>query len=239
MMSSSLALGFDHGHALLSEVLKKYVVIEGAQALVDYQALKQAPALLDKYLSELSTVSENDYKNFSQNQKLAFLINAYNAYTLKLMRDNWPTKSIKDLGSFFTTPWKKEIFDLLGKKRSLDWIEHETIRKDFKEPRIHFAVNCASLGCPPLRAEAFVATKLQQQLEEQARIFLNDPRENRIENAKVKLSKIFDWYGSDFATNKQDLIKHLNQWRDEKFPLDAKIDFLKYNWDANVVGAKE
>lgn len=238
-MVSSVAAAFDHTHTLLSEVLKQHLVTEGAQTLVDYQSLKQAPAPLDKYLNELGAVSEHDYKNFSQDQKLVFLINAYNAYTLKFMRDNWPTKSIKDLGSFFTSPWKKEFFDLLGKKRSLDWIEHETIRKNFKEPRIHFAVNCASLGCPPLRAEAFVADKLGQQLEEQARIFLNDQRENRIENGIVKLSKIFDWYGSDFASNNQDMIKKLNQWRNEKFPLNAKIDFLEYGWDANVVGAKE
>lgn len=233
------ARAFDHSHGAFTNILKKRVNTLGAQTLVDYKGLKNNPEQLDNYINSLAAISESEYKDFSADQRLAFLINAYNAYTLKLMRDNWPVKSIKDLGGFFSSPWKKEIFPLLGKKRSLDWIEHDTIRREFDEPRIHFAVNCASLGCPPLRAEAFEASKLEIQLEEQARIFLNDQHENRLEGSTTKLSKIFDWYGKDFATNEKELVGVLNQWRDQKFPENSKIEFLDYGWDANVVGAKE
>jgi len=233
------AQAFDHSHTPFNKVLEKYVRSQGAQTLVDYQGLKESPESLNGYLNNIGSVTESEYQNFSADQRLAFLINAYNAYTLKLMRDNWPVDSIKDLGSFFSSPWKKEIFPLLGKKRSLDWIEHDTMRRRFDEPRIHFAVNCASLGCPPLRAEAFEASKLDVQLDEQARIFLNDRNENRIEGNTIKLSKIFDWYGKDFATNEKELVGVLNQWRDQKFPENSKIEFLDYGWDANVVGAKE
>ncbi len=232
LMSLNL-MAFDHDHSKLSIILTEFVKIEGPKTSVDYTGLKKDPRALDAYLKELSQVKKSKYDQFTSDQKLSFLINAYNAFTLKLMRDNWPTDSIRDLGSIFSSPWKKEFFSLLGEERSLDWLEHEVIRKEFDEPRIHFAVNCASLSCPSLRAEAFIASKLDAQLEEQAKSFLNDPVKNKLVRNKVMLSKIFYWYGKDFTKNGQNLISVLNQWRSVKFPTDGKIDFLEYKWTPN------
>tara|TARA_R110000868_G_scaffold110286_1_gene298968 strand:+ start:5304 stop:5996 length:693 start_codon:yes stop_codon:yes gene_type:complete len=226
-------MAFDHEHLAFSKVLSENVVTDGAQTLVRYSHLKKNPAKLDAYLKTLSSVKKSDYAGFSHDQQLAFLINAYNAFTIQLMRDNWPVKTIKDLGGLFSSAWKKEFFVLLGQKRHLDWIEHEVIRKDFNEPRIHFAVNCASIGCPPLRAEAFSAKVLDRQLEEQAKIFLEDNLKNKYENGEAKLSKIFDWYGSDFTKDGGDLLVALNKWREKKFPSNAKIIFLNYDWAPN------
>lgn len=230
---------FDHEHTALSKILSEVLTIEGAQTSVNYTQLKKMPRQLDEYLSTLSSLKKSKYDLFSEDQKLAFLINAYNAFTLKLMRDAWPVKSIRDLGSIFTNPWKKEFFTLLGQSRTLDWIEHEVIRKEFDEPRIHFAVNCASIGCPALRQEAFIASKLDSQLEEQAIIFLNDESKNTFKKGKVYLSKIFDWYGSDFIKKEKNIIIVLNKWRSQKFPKEAKIDYLDYDWSANSFESKK
>ncbi len=227
------AFSFDHEHLNFSKILAQDVSVSGAQTMVNYKNLKKNPVQLDEYLKTLSAVKKSEYDSFSSSQQLAFMINAYNAFTIKLMRDHWPVKSIKDLGGLFSSAWKKEFFSLLGQKRHLDWIEHEVIRKDFNEPRIHFAVNCASMGCPPLRQEAFRASAIDHQLEEQAKLFLNDTTKNKYENGEAKLSKIFDWYGSDFTKDGGDLINALNQWREKKFPSNAKITFLNYDWAPN------
>ena len=227
------AFGFDHDHTVLSKILSESLKVDGAQTLVNYKQLKKTPRQLDAYLETLSSLKKSEYDRFTRDQKLALMINAYNAFTLKLMRDAWPVKSIRDLGSLFTNPWKKEFFKLLGQERHLDWIEHEVIRKEFNEPRIHFAVNCASIGCPTLRQEAFIASKLDSQLEEQAKIFLNDESKNTIKNGKSYLSKIFEWYGDDFIKEEKNILIVLNQWRDDKFQESSKIDYLDYDWAAN------
>ncbi|MFM8313131.1 MAG: DUF547 domain-containing protein, partial [Deltaproteobacteria bacterium] len=134
------------------------------------------------------------------NEKLAFLINAYNALTIKWILQHYPVKSIKDTGGFLSSPWKKKFFKLFGEEQSLDGIEHGILRKDFQEPRIHFAVVCASKGCPALKGEAYTAAKLEEQLESSARNFLRDSERNyyNAEENRFFLSKIFDWYGDDF-----------------------------------------
>ncbi len=231
-------MAFDHEHSKFSILLSEYVEIEGPKTSVNYTGLKENPKALDNYLKDLSQVRKSTYDQFTDDQKLSFLINAYNAFTIQLMRDNWPTDTIRDLGSIFSSPWKKEFFTLLGEERSLDWIEHEVIRKEFEEPRIHFAVNCASLSCPSLRAEAFIATKLDAQLEEQAKSFLNDPIKNKLVGKKAMLSKIFDWYGKDFTKKDKNLIRVLNKWRDIKFPESGEIGFLNYEWTPNSFEVK-
>lgn len=233
LLLSFRSFAFDHDHTVLSKILSEALKVEGAQSLVNYKQLKKTPRQLDAYLETLSNLKKSEYDSFSKDQKLAFMINAYNAFTLKLMRDAWPIKSIRDLGSIFTNPWKKEFFKLLGQDRHLDWIEHEVIRKEFNEPRIHFAVNCASIGCPTLRQEAFIASKLDSQLEEQAKMFLNDKSKNTIKNGKAYLSKIFEWYGDDFIKEEKNILIVVNQWRDDKFKEDSKIDYLDYDWAAN------
>ncbi|MEO0336933.1 MAG: DUF547 domain-containing protein, partial [Pseudomonadota bacterium] len=193
-------VGFDHSHKLFTEVLGNFVIVSGAKSTVNYKGLKKSPSQLNSYLGQLSAVSKKDYAKFSKEQKMAFLINAYNGFTLKLIIDNYPVKSIKDIGGLFSSPWKKEFFKLLGGDMYLDKIEHKILRKKFKEPRIHFAVNCASIGCPALRGEAFTADRLNVQLEEQAKIFLRDSSRNSIKKSKkeIHLSKIFDWFDGDF-----------------------------------------
>ncbi len=196
---------FDHTHAPWTALLKKHVVVlRGGQATqVRYAGFSRDRKLLQAYLGTLSAVSESAFKSFSTVQQQAFLINAYNAYTVELILTKYPDlASIRDLGSLLATPWKRKWVSLLGTTVSLDDIEHEMLRKRgrYDEPRIHFAVNCASIGCPALREEAFVGERLEAQLEEQTVRFLSDRSRNRYnaERTRLDVSKIFDWYGEDF-----------------------------------------
>jgi hypothetical protein len=203
LFSTGAHAAFDQSHSKLTAVLKAHVVwINGGSASqVDYAAIKDDPSLLMEYLSEVAAVTEKQYRGFSKAEQLAFLINAYNAYTIEFILTEYPDiESIKDLGSLFSSPWKKKLFPLLGAKRSLDEIEHGMIRKPgvFDDPRIHMAVNCASIGCPALRNEAYVADHLDAQLDDAVRRFLSDRSRNRADQKGLWVSKIFDWYAEDF-----------------------------------------
>ncbi|RLA64459.1 MAG: DUF547 domain-containing protein [Epsilonproteobacteria bacterium] len=189
---------FDLTHKSYNDLLKKVVSRRGNQTLVDYKGLKKDPVVFNKYLGELSRVKRSEFSSWNKNDQLAFLINAYNAFTLKLIIDNYPVKSIKKIGSFFSSPWKKKFFKLFAEKMSLDQIEHGMIRANYKEPRIHFAVNCASIGCPNLGPFAFTGPKLDQQLNESSRLFVQDSEKNHFKNNTLYASKIFKWYGGDF-----------------------------------------
>ena len=192
--------------ALLSEHVK--TIDSGASTQVDYKGFKQNSNRLTEYLNALAKVEKSTFERWDKADQLAFLINAYNAYTIDLILTEYPEiDSIRDLGGFFSSPWKKEVAPLLGKTLTLDEIEHELIRgqsqntKGYNEPRIHFAVNCASIGCPALREEAYVGEKLDSQLDAQTKRFLADTSRNRMNGNTLKLSKIFDWYGEDFENN--------------------------------------
>ena len=230
---------FDHTHQSFDQVLKKHVKSEAFSTQVNYQALRADSKELEQYLSSISAVSRKDFDNFSQDQQLAFLINAYNAFTLKLIIDNYPVKSIKQLGSWLKTPWKKVFFTLLGKKTYLDHIEHDLIRKNFNEPRIHFAVNCASIGCPALRAEAYLADRLEQQLESATKNFLNDSSRNYYDPASktLYLSKIFSWYAGDFNKAQGSVQSFVAPYYSKQSSpselSQAKIKYLDYDWDLN------
>jgi len=179
-------------HSLYGELLEKYV----KNGVVDYQGFKNEEAELDRYLKVLEQV---DTKNLSRNEQFAFYVNAYNAWTIKLILSGYPgVKSIKDLGSLFKSPWKKRICRIDGDVISLDDIEHNILRPRFKDPRVHFAVNCASKGCPPLRSEPYRGSVLDQQLDEMGRSFINNSDRNRLEGRTLYVSKIFDWFGEDF-----------------------------------------
>ena len=236
------AFAFDHSHAQFDKVLKDVVVQTGKFSRVKYQDLKKNPKLLEEYLAALSAVQQSEFKGFQENERLAFLINAYNAFTLKLIIDNYPVKSIKEIGGIFSSPWKRKFFKLLGEDFHLDRIEHDIIRKDFDEPRIHFAVNCASIGCPPLAPFAFVAAKLDEQLEQVTLNFISDSSQNRWNAAKrsFEISSIFKWYGSDFNR------KHTNhgaflatkmglpaETRKDALAGRVKYDYLDYDWSLN------
>ena len=199
------ASAFDHAHSAWNALLKQSVVVspEGNSSRVDYAAFKRNQDALRLYLDDLSAVKQAEYHTWTREQQLAFLINAYNGYTIQLLLTKYPDlQSIKDLGSLLQSPWKKEFFALLGARRSLDAVEHGMIRAPgaFDEPRIHFALNCAAAGCPMLRNEAFVADRLEVQLDDSARRFLADRTRNRYDPAsrRLEVSSIFDWYRADF-----------------------------------------
>jgi len=231
-LAAPLLAGLDHSHALFTDVLKKHVKAEG----FDYAALNKDPDKLGAYLVNLSEVTQAEYKGWGDDQKKAFLINLYNASTLKLIVDNYPLKSIKDTGD----PWKQKRVKIFGGMVSLDHIEHEMLRKDFGDPRIHFGVNCASVGCPALRAEAFQESKLDTQLDEQARKFLNDSSMNRVDAKAgvLHLSSIFDWFKADFVKKSGSVEKFIAPYlseADRKAVLsgDLKIKYTEYDWSLN------
>ena len=197
------------GHAALpdhqtwNKLLNKHVtLLRGGQASeVDYAGMARDRELLQEYLGGLSQVSLAEFDLAPPTTQLAFLINAYNAWTVELILTKYPNlESIKDLGSLFRSPWSREFIPILGKTRSLDDIEHKLIRGSdrYRDPRIHFAVNCASIGCPALRNEAYSAKNLDMQLQDQLRLFLSDRSRNRLEKGELQVSSIFKWYREDF-----------------------------------------
>ena len=203
----STAQGFDHEHAAWTALLKKHVVLVdgGKSSQVQYAGFQLERAALKSYLGSLSKVTRQEFDGWSKAQQAAFLINAYNAHTIDKILMRFPDiKSIWDFGKIFGNPFKDRFFTLLGRESSLDQIEHETLRKPgaYDEPRVHFAVNCASIGCPMLREEAYVAARLDAQLEEQARRFLSDRTRNRYngEAGRLEVSKIFEWFKEDWTS---------------------------------------
>ncbi len=203
MIRPGLAADFDHSQ--LNGLLEKYVSSSngGSSTKVDYAGIKQSQADLSRYLERTALVSAQSFDAWPKSEQLAFLINVYNARTIELVLEGYPgITSIKDLGSILSSPWSKEFVPVLGKTRSLDDIEHQLIRGSgrYNDPRIHFAVNCASIGCPALRAEAYSADRLDVQLEDQTLKFMSDRSRNRIKDGTLELSSIFKWYGKDFET---------------------------------------
>jgi hypothetical protein len=227
---------FDHTHIRWDNILSKYTKIVGKQTLVNYQSLKRNMGELNLYLKELENLGQHEFDTFTKKEKLSFWINAYNAYTFQIILKNYPIKSIKEIksGFFSSGPWGKEFIKLFGKKISLDFIEHKTIRKNFHEPRIHFAVNCASIGCPSLLTSAFTATKLEQQLQQAALNFVSNQTKNSLKGKTLYLSKIFKWYGDDFKQKyggyQKFVIKTL-RLPNKVYP----VEFNEYNWSLNQV----
>lgn len=233
LLISFNSFAFDHTHEQWSKVLKTNTIEKSGQVLVKYKQLKKHPEELFAYIEQLEDVSKDEFKKFSHSQKLAFWINAYNAYTIQLVIKNYPAKSIKDIGGLFSSAWGIDFINLLGKKMSLDDIEHKTIRKNFKEPRIHFAVNCASISCPSLLQEAYNAEHLNSQLEFSAKRFLTNSNKNYY-NKKEKayyLSKIFKWYGADFNAKYKGYMRYIQKYL--KAPKNTPVEWLDYDWTLN------
>jgi hypothetical protein len=244
--------GFDHSYAAWDALLKKHVrwLPDGKQSRANYKGFATDRAALKAVLDTMSAVPKATFDGWSKPQQMAFLINAYNAFTVEIILTKYPDiKSIKELGLFNRGPWKNEFFTLLGSKRHLDWIEHEQLRPIYKEPRIHAAVNCASIGCPALRDEAFTAAKLEAQLEDGMRRFMGDRTRNRVKGDKVEINSIFKWFREDFEKghggfNKIEdmLAKYAEQLSDvpaEQAALKAKtlsVSHLDYDWSLNDVG---
>lgn len=236
------AWAFDHAHTAWAKVLKASVVESARDSRVDYQKIKTTPADLNDYLAQVEAVSAGEYLKFSNSEKIAFLINSYNAQTVKLVVDHYPVKSIRKIGGLFSNPWKMKFFSLIGEKQSLDHIEHEILRKNFEEPRIHFALVCASKSCPPLRNVPYLGSRLEKQLSDAETRFLTDPVKNRIEmgSATIYLSSIFKWYGGDFEKKFGSLKVYLGtrMTHDPKIRAvvespSTKIEYLDYDWSLN------
>lgn len=236
------ATAFDHSYKKWNKTLTEAVVVDGLESRVRYRALQKSPQELNSFLEDIQALSRKSFDAFSQDQKLAFLINAYNALTLKLILDHYPVDSIKDIGSVFRSAWKIKFFRLFGEQSHLDNIEHDMVRKWFNEPRIHFALVCASKGCPALANEAFTEKNLESKLEAGAINFLRDKTRNRYLPAekKLEISSIFKWYGGDFEKNSNTLIAFLapriteNQ-ADQAIIRSGKasLTYLDYDWSLN------
>jgi len=209
-------------HADWNTLLKKYVTDEGN---VDYKNFKNDISSLDAYLKQLAENAPAG--SSSKKERLAYYINLYNAATVKLILDNYPTKSIKDINK----PWGKKWVRVGNTTYSLGNIEHKILRK-MNEPRIHFAINCASYSCPKLLNAAFTATNMETLLQKATNEFINDTKRNKISTNKVQLSNIFKWYKKDFTGNGT-LIEYLNTYLTSKINDNAKIDYLKYDWSLN------
>ena len=251
---------FDHSHKAFDTLLKKHIVVlqGGKASQARYAGFKQDEAALKAYTDSLSKVGLAEFNGWSRPQQMAFLINAYNALTVQFILTRYPDlKSIKDLGGTFSSPWKQRFFKLLGSDAHLDQIEHEILRKKgvYDEPRVHYAVNCASIGCPALREEAFTADKLDAQLEEQTLRFLSDRSRNRYnaQNEALEVSKIFDWFKEDWQSGfrgigkDQSPVTSREQYfgkyakllsdkaEEQKLIADGKVSirFLDYDWNLN------
>jgi len=248
LLISQGALALDQSYEKYGALLKAHVhwSADGHSSVVDYAGLKRERPALKAVLNEFSAVTSQTFAGMKREQQMVFLINAYNAFTLDLILSKYPDlKSIRDLGSFFRSPWQQSFFRLLGEKRTLDWIEHDRLRPGYKEPRVHFAVNCASIGCPALRPEPFVADQLEAQLQDQARRFLSDRSRNRYDASRNTLyvSKIFDWFVEDFEADgtlkdwlaaRADLLTESAADHARVKQKNFKIDYLDYDWSLNV-----
>lgn len=241
MISFGHAADFNQTHEKLDAILKQDV----ADGWVDYVALKGKPRPLAEYLDQVAAVKESDFNHWPEKERFAFLINLYNATTLKLIIDHYPVASIKDIGGFFKGPWKQEVVRLFGNVTTLDNLEHGIIRKQYHDPRAHFALVCAAKGCPPLRSEAYVASRLEEQLNDQARVFLGQTAKNRVDagSHSLYLSPIFKWFSGDFEAKSGSVLKFLEPYFPEKDrkALAAggfKIRYSDYDWSLNDKSSK-
>jgi len=226
MAGPAMAQTFDHAHAQFTDILQARV----ADGAVDYAALKADEQALNDYLDTLAAVPEAQFKTWTEAQQIAFLANLYNASTLRLILDHYPLKSIKKIGSIFKGPWDQPAVRLFGETITLNNLEHDILRKDYKEPRLHMALVCAAKGCPPLRSEAYTAEKLDKQLDDQSRTFLSSPAGLLIDRKKgvASISSIFKWYGSDFPSVPAFIEEQTGESTD-----GLKIRYLSYDWSLN------
>lgn len=199
--------------------LKKYVSASGNVA---YKKIKKND--LDVIVKEFQAAVPQ--KSWTKNEQLAFWLNAYNLFTIKLIVDNYPLKKITDLDK--GKPWDVKRIDLDGKKYSLNDIENEIIRPTFKDARIHFAINCAAKSCPPLLNTAFIASNVQSLLEQRTKAFIIS-KANVLAEKNVKVSKIFDWYKVDFGN----ISTFLSKYSTVKVSKDAKVEYAEYDWSLN------
>ena len=253
LLASLPALALDHSHKAWDDLLKRHVRYApgGNASRVDYAGFARERAQLNAVLGEYQKVTRAEFDAWTKPQQQAFLMNAYNAFTVEKILKRYPDiKSIRDYGTVFGNPWKDKFFTLFGEPSSLDFIEHETLRKEgaYDDPRVHVSVVCASIGCPMLRNDAFVADRLDAQMEDGMRRFLSDRARNRYnaETRKLEVSKIFDWYGKDFEKGHKgyssvkatlaryaDLLADRTEDRAAIREQKVEVAFLDYDWGLN------
>ncbi|UTV27432.1 DUF547 domain-containing protein [Photobacterium atrarenae] len=217
-------------HSRWQQLLDKYLVTQPTQTLFRYRQVSDSDRYeLGRYVRDLS---QSDPRQLNRREQFAYWVNLYNALTVKLILDNYPVSSITKLGGLFSFgPWDEEVITINGKALTLNDIEHRILRPIWQDPRIHYVVNCASLGCPDLQPQAFTAANAEALLEQSAKRFINSDKGVAVRGNRVRLSSIYDWYGSDFGTRAQ-LQRHLNRYRDGK-PVTLNSVSYDYNWALN------
>ena len=218
-------------HNTWTVLLRKHVSPEGK---VNYAGFIRDKQAVQEYLDLLSA-NHPDEQTWSRAAQMAYWINAYNAFTVKLIMDHYPVGSIKDIKKgipFVNSVWDLKFITLGGQLYDLNHIEHNILRKKFDEPRIHFAINCASVSCPKLLNAAYEAATLESQLEQAARHFFADPQKNKLQKNSIQVSKIFLWFGSDFKQS-GDLISYINRYANIGISPKASISYLEYDWNLN------
>jgi len=221
-------------HDIWNTLLKKHVSKQGK---VNYKGFISDSMQLNKYLKTICENKPNE-KSWSANEQKAYWINAYNAFTIKLITQYYPIKSINDIGSKIKIASGKTVWDIkfikIGTNNfSLNDIEHTQLRKTFGDARFHFVLVCASKSCPILLNEAYTSQKIENQLDEQAKVFLGDKLRNDISPDKPKISKIFDWYNMDFKLNNTSIFDYINKYSTTKIKSNATVTYLDYSWDLN------
>ncbi|GAB7219147.1 DUF547 domain-containing protein [Vibrio comitans] len=218
----------DHGQ--WQTLLDAYLVERGENTLFRYASVTDTDKqTLKTYISSLAKI---DPRLYSQTEQYAYWVNLYNALTVDLILDNYPVKSITKLGGLFSFgPWGEEIIEVAGQPLSLNDIEHRILRPIWQDPRTHYAVNCASLGCPNLQAKAFTAENTEQLLEQSAQVFINSDKGAKLSNGKLQLSSIYDWFAVDFD-GEQGVLKHLANYRSDLTGFEGKVSF-DYDWKLN------
>lgn len=241
----------DFDHSSWDLMLRKHVLVfdGGSVTQVDYAGMALEKSELDAYLAATAAVSRLTFDSWAREDQLAFLINVYNAGTVALILTEYPgLESIRDIGNILRSPWSREFVSLFGNKVTLDNIEHDMILgwNIYNEPRIHFAVNCAAIGCPPLRAEAYVGNSLQRQLDDNTRLFLSDRNRNYLQGDRLYVSQIFNWYEADFTRGWQginsvkaflalygDALGITAAQQSALLQGDFAIRYLRYDWGLN------
>jgi hypothetical protein len=229
-------MNYGQTHKIFTDILQKYVT----DGFVNYKELAQDQEF-ETYLNQLSIT---DPSKLSEKEELAFWINTYNAFTIKAILDNYPIKSINDIKFGEKSVWDENFISINKKKYSLNEIEHKILRVKFNEPRIHFAIVCASISCPELRNESYEADNLDKQLQEQTVIFLRDKKRNSfdLKNKKANISKIFEWFGEDFGKSDKDILMYISNFLPDDVRKDIKqninewtISYKKYDWNLNEI----
>lgn len=217
-------------HQLWQQVITGNLMVNGSDTLFNYKHISaQDQQRLHRYIQQQLSL---DPLSYNSNEQLAYWINLYNALTVNLVIDNYPVESITDIGGWFRFgPWDQEIAIINGKHLTLNDIEHRILRPIWKDARIHYAVNCASLGCPNLQSDVYTGAKVKAQLEGAAKAFIQSQKGVKLEGETLMLSSIYDWYREDFGS-KQQLLKHLSRYRPALKNFQGEIDY-QYNWDLN------